>query len=431
MSVGGSSNLGTLLIRRLDTAFGVQASQQSQIVNAARSDAIAQLADASRVNPLQNETGRPLPESIEKAQAQVQRQARQPLENTRLATQPLPIRAERPAPETSATASAPTTLGRAAKTILALLSLFPEKAPSVAGRAPLMQHGSPKAGGTAGQAGPAAGQSGTVAQGSPPSSQTGAQPSTGSSTAAAAATSAPLSAAPAAPDGQAALFARALSLAVQQSGLFYESHLRELAFGGRTVAQLRLEPQGQLNQPGSSAPAQGGTAAQAAASQGAATPSESTAGTESRNANAGGTGATSSGQAAAAASTSSPALTGMHPDTQLVVRQQLEVLATQVFGWRGEAWPDAPMDWEVSRRDDQGLADEAGSHWATRLRLSLPQLGEVEARLSLHGSQIVMQLIAPQSAQTLAQNGPALRASFQEAGLTLSGLSIHQEEGKA
>src|SRR5690606_4678623 len=39
---------------------------------------------------------------------------------------------------TSATPSAPTTLGYAARTILALLANFPEQAPAVAGRRPLL-----------------------------------------------------------------------------------------------------------------------------------------------------------------------------------------------------------------------------------------------------------------------------------------------------
>src|SRR5690606_41112229 len=53
-------------------------------------------------------------------------------------------------------------------------------------------------------------------------------------------------------DVQPALIARALTLAVPQSGLFYESHLRDLAFGGRTAAQLKLEPRGQLGNPSAS-----------------------------------------------------------------------------------------------------------------------------------------------------------------------------------
>lgn len=416
MSVGGSSNLGTLLIRRLDMALSTQASQQSQIVNATRSDAISQLADAARVNPLDNNLNRSLPESIEKAQAQVQHQTRQALDNTRLHTRPLPLPAERPTPETSSTRSAPTTLGNAAKTILALLARFPSQAPPVNGRAPLVQPGLPGVGSVSAEA---AGH--TDAASTQPTGQTRGASSAGPT---AATLAAPLTGTAAAPNAQATLFARALSLAVQQSGLFYESHLRELAFGGRTAAQLKLEPQGQLGRPDAQTPAQTGPATQSGTPQGAA---QSTDGSpaETRNASASGT---TTGQAATAQAAPPSSLTGLHPETQLIVRQQLEVLASQVFGWRGEAWPEAQMEWEISRRNEQDIPDEAGSHWATRLRLTLPALGEVEARLSLHDQQVVMQLVAPQSADTLMQHDQALRSGFQEAGLTLSGLSIHKTQ---
>lgn len=407
MSVGGSSNLGTLLIRRLDTALSVQASQQSQIVNAARADAIAQLADASRINPVHNEGGRPLPETIEKAQAQVERQARQPAEAGRLHSPPPGVRFQRPSIDTSSTPSAPTTLGHAAKAILALLSRYPDHAPPVRGRAPLIL---PNAGGTGLPAAPGATASSAAASAAGPST---AGPASASPA------GAPTPAAPGLAEGseaRPALIARALTLALGQSGLFYESHLQDLAFGSRVAAQLKLEPQGNLGAAGTSQPT-----APAAAQEG---PAAAPRGGAADHPPAEGRGAASAAQGAAASS----ALASLHPDTHLIVRQQLEVLATQLFGWRGEAWPDAAMEWEVGRRDEEGRPDEAGTHWATRLRLSLPSLGEVEARLSLHGKQVVMRLVAPQSAQALIQHDHALRAGFQDAGLTLSQLTILEEE---
>jgi len=419
MSVGGPSNLGTLLIRRLDTALSVAASQQSQIVNAGRSDAISQLADASRVNPLHNEGGRPLAETIDKALSQTEHQGRRAVDDARLHTRPAAPRTERPSTETSSTPSAPTTLGHAAKAILALLSRFPEQAPPVNGRAPLAQPGMADA----------AASAPPTAQAAPPRPRPSMQaaPPVGS-----AAPTGPAHAAGSSASGdvQAALIARALALAVRQSGLFYESHLRDLAFGVRTAAQLKLEPQGQLGGPAASANASAGSASHAAgmpgggqpavpqsAAQAGAQASEGTVETRGASATAGQPGP---GHASS--------LAGLHPDTHLVVRQQLEVLAGQTFGWRGEAWPGAPLDWEISRRDEQGAPDEAGTHWATRLRLVLPALGEVEARLSLHDKQVVMRLVAPQSAQTLKRHDQALRADFQEAGLMLSQLSIKTEE---
>lgn len=416
MSIGGSNNLGTLLIRRLDTALSVQASQQSQIVNAAKADAIAQLADAARLSPVHNEGGRPLPETIEKAQAQVERQARQTTESGRLQQSQPGLRMARPTVDTATTPSAPTRLGHAARTILALLSLFPDQAPPLRGRQPLI----PSAPSGAAPAG-SAGSAGATAGGAQAGAQAGAT-TAGTPTPAGPATGAASLAGAGATGGQPAQILHALSLALQQSGAFYESHLQDMASGGRSMAQLKQEPQGRINLNASSSPTS--TPAQTAAPEGAARPAASVA--EGAAADGRGQAATTAQSSAAASQT----LTGTHPDTQPIVRQQLEILAGQVFTWRGEAWPDTSMEWEIARQDEEGLPDEAGAHWATSLRLSLPTLGQVEARLSLHGKQVVMRLVAPQSASTLVENDLALRAGFQDAGLTLSQLTILEAENQ-
>lgn len=414
MSVGGSNNLGTLLIRRLDTALSVQASQQSQIVNAAKADAISQLADAARLSPVHNEGGRPLPETIEKAQAQVERQARQATESGRLQQSQPGLRMARPTVDTATTPSAPTRLGHAARTILALLSLFPDQAPPLRGRQPLIPS-APLGASPAGSAGTA----GATAGGAQAGAQAGATP--GTPTPAGSAAAAASLAGAGATGGQPAQILHALSLALQQSGAFYESHLQDLASGGRSMAQLKQEPQGRVNLNASSG--QTSTPAQTAA-DGAARPAALVA----ESAGAGADGRSQAATTTQSSAATSQALTGMHPDTQPIVRQQLEILAGQVFTWRGEAWPDTPMEWEIARQDEEGLPDEAGTHWATSLRLNLPTLGQVEARLSLHGKQVVMRLVAPQSASTLVENDLALRAGFQDAGLTLSQLTILEAE---
>src|SRR5690606_23284942 len=157
------------------------------------------------------------------------------------------------------TPSAPTTLGHAAKAILALLSRFPDQAPPVNGRAPLVQPG---------QAGtPASGAASTA-----PSAPSVSAQSTPSATPSGSAAPAQAASSPAPGDVQPALIARALTLAVRQSGLFYESHLRDLAFGVRTAAQLKLEPQGQLGGPAASANAPAGSASHAAGMPGGGQP---------------------------------------------------------------------------------------------------------------------------------------------------------------
>lgn len=115
--------------------------------------------------------------------------------------------------------------------------------------------------------------------------------------------------------------------------------------------------------------------------------------------------------------------TGVHPDTAPLVRQQLETLANSQFTWQGEAWPGAEMEWEV--QDESGRQEaERQNAWSSRLRLQLPGLGEVEARLSLVDGQVVMRLTAPESADSLRTHAAVLQESMARAGLTLSDLAI-------
>lgn len=410
MSIGGNSNLGTLLIRRLDTALSIQASQQSQLVSSARADAIAQLADAARINPVHNQTDRPLPETIEKAQAQVERQARRTAEGGRTEQAPAHLRMTRPAIDTSMTPSAPTSLGSGARTILALLSLFPDTPPPLQGRRPLLPASpapasTPGAGGTSGLppgtgAGTSAPAAGPPAAGTPAAGTPAVQ----------AATSTPVR------NGLPVQLVRALAQALQQSGAFYESHLHDLVQGNRNLDQLRQEPQGRLAATGQPGSPSTGAGASSSSSPALSQPGQNLA-ADIRNPSA-----------PSAAATTPGSTTGVHPDTQPVVRQQLEILATQTMTWRGEVWPETPMEWEVARQNEDGRPDEAGTHWSTRLRLTFPELGQIEARISLHDKQVVMRMVAPNSASTLAQHDQALRAGFAEAGLTLSQLSILKED---
>lgn len=414
-------HLGTLLIRRLDTANSVLASQQSQLTRTSRSDAIAQLADAAKATPVHNQPDRSLPDSIERSQAQVPQRARQPATTTELqpgATQ----RTARPTPDTSTTPSAPTTLGQAARTILALLALFPDSAP-VQGRSPLLQTNA--AGGQRAPATPAGAQPGaSIAQPNTPSGRAPSAQSTISPSPRVPTPVAGPSVAGAAPSiDLAASLVRALTATIEQSGLFYESHLREWMSGVRSLAQLQQEPQALLSRP-HAAPtsSQSPPSGQTGFGTLSATSTDGTP-NEARMASP----ATVAGGPSTNASLTSNPVHGVHPDSQPVLRQQLDVLATQVFSWNGAAWPDAPMEWEISRHNHEGMADETGAHWATTLTLSLPTLGKVEARLAIHESQVVMQLTAPDSAHTLSGHDQELRAALLQAGLTLSQLSIQDE----
>ena len=125
---------------------------------------------------------------------------------------------------------------------------------------------------------------------------------------------------------------QALREALQTSGLFYESHLADLAFGRANPSELRKEPQADLKQADAQQQHSAATRAraEAPASRGA-----------------GGADAPASGGSNAPAP--GTPINGIHQDLNALVRQQLDVLANQALAWRGEAWPGTPMDWEVQR----------------------------------------------------------------------------------
>ena len=86
------------------------------------------------------------------------------------------------------------------------------------------------------------------------------------------------------------------------------------------------------------------------------------------------------------------------------------------------------MDLEIQRREPGEAATEDQQHWATRLTLHLPNLGEVQVRINLVGQQVLMHMVAPDSANVLSSNSDALRASFNASGLALSQLVIDQND---
>jgi len=186
--------------------------------------------------------------------------------------------------------------------------------------------------------------------------------------------------------------AASLAQAVAGSGLFYEAHLKQFAAGTRTLAQLADEPQAQLGkQPAAGLP-----------------------GPEAQN-------------AAAATSEKSPAV---HPESLGLVRQQLELLAQPLLRWSGQAWPGAAMDWDIAEEQDprQGADDEAepARRWRTRVALSLPTLGAVEARLSIDGNTLQLHLRAAEQATVGLLNaaGTELPGRMDAQGLQLATLHI-------
>lgn len=443
MSVGPAA-LGNVLVQRLDAVLGTTMSAASaNQVSGARPDAVSQPGNLDKPGSADGSNRDPR-QGIQTGGARGDRPATVIDAKTAAA---LALAARGLVTSSDTTASAPTTLGTTARTILALLAQYPETAPAVQGRAPLWTADAP-APSTGTPAQPATGQSNPQqpaaqpAPGAPAPTLPGAPPagasaaSTAAAIAAAAAgaadpaADAPATARPGRPataDGapagakgaegaahatlagaapSARALGQALRAALQTSGLFYESHLTDMVFGRSNPAQLRQEPQARV------------TRGAAPDTEGARPRADTTTPT-----------GRASGEAAAPGGTGTPApaapVSGIHQDLTLLVRQQLDVLANQALTWQGEAWPGTPMEWEVERDPYGGDPDSAGSTWATRLKLDLPRLGLVDARLNLAGDQIVLQVVAPHSAAEINESSDLLRSRLLAAGLTLSHLVVN------
>ena len=141
--------------------------------------------------------------------------------------------------------------------------------------------------------------------------------------------------------------AQGLQKSLAQSGLFYESHLALWAEGKHSLDDLRLEPQ---------------------ARHAANAPS-------------------SDGKAAAAAG--SPVADSLEP----VVRRQLDLIENPAFYWRGDVWPGQSASLEL-RPEQNSAGDRPADQppWTARLRLVLPQLGGIDATVSLQDKNVTLTL---------------------------------------
>jgi hypothetical protein len=289
----------------------------------------------------------------------------------------------------------------------------------------------------------------------------------------AAAVAAEPAAAPNLPPLPPGVLAAELAKTVGESGLFYEAHLVQWLAGQRSTASLGNEPQARVDARALSLPldiaidaagdawfddarppqltpdlpdlptrtvATPQTPQQAAAL--AASVRDAPAAVLSNSQRAGGgNGANDAGNASASAprpSQHESALqasidAGIHPATINVVRQQLDMLANQQFRWQGEAWPGTRFEWEIAREPrDHRSADDAADEraWRTRITLSLPALGTVDAELVLTGEKLVARIKANDAgARRLATDGAAFARQLEAAGLALSSLSVRSMDG--
>jgi len=348
MSAAGVS-LGTLLIQRLDAMLGTTLAQQSNLASGARTDAVSQPAQADRNKPADHKAQRHPQghrEPFTRRTGQVAA-GRTPLAQRQAGDRPAPTHAA------TRTTSTHIQLGATARIILDLLAQYPQRMP-VQTKEPLLhlRPGEIEAGHA------------TQTRPHPPTRATAQTTQAGATTYT--------------DQALATLLRHVLHRTVQDSGMFYESHLAQLVSGQRSAASLRVQPQAQLH-------------------------------------------AEADPQVVA-------------PEAQALVRQQLEVLANQTFAWQGQAWPGTTMYWDIQRHPPaqyhsqpasaQPQSSEALEQWSTHLGLDLPNLGRVDARVMLAGRTLAVHIQAPSSASQLQRHAHALRQRMRAAGLDLVQLSI-------
>ncbi|MDO9467950.1 MAG: flagellar hook-length control protein FliK [Thiobacillus sp.] len=181
------------------------------------------------------------------------------------------------------------------------------------------------------------------------------------------------------------ILALALRTTLVRSGLFYESHLANWVTGQDSLDGLLKEPQ---NRPSAEAPR--------GAPQAPANP--------------------------------------LHT----LLTQQLQVLESPQFVWRGELWPGQPLEWilrhdagqEQDAKAATGGDETAGAGWESHLKLTLPHLGTVNVHIRLDAQQAFSIRMVPEQSDTepvLQGNRARLAEQLAAAGCALKTLTVEHD----
>jgi len=222
-----------------------------------------------------------------------------------------------------------------------------------------------------------------------------------------------------APPASGAELAAPLRQALETSGLFYESHQAEWVGGKRELEALRQEPQARIARDEQTAkPGAERTDADRVAARKGDEPIEAARSST-----------ISAGRSESVASAPSP--TPLPPAVAGIVDRQLDAIANQQIVWQGQVWPGQTMDWRVEEREAQPGEGEAGARWRTELKLQLPMLGAMIARLDLNGDHLTIAIDAGGSASvTRMQAGEGdLRRMLEARGLALDAFRVAGGDG--
>ncbi|MHB1216225.1 MAG: flagellar hook-length control protein FliK [Thiobacillus sp.] len=204
------------------------------------------------------------------------------------------------------------------------------------------------------------------------------------------------------PTADPALIAVALRTALVRSGLFYESHLANWTAGMDSLDGLMQEPQNKLMA--------AETARAAANPLALLNPAE--------------------------AGDPKP-LNPMHA----LLSQQLQVLESPQFVWRGDVWPGQTLAWHLRQETEQAQdqatatgAEASATGWESKLKLTLPHLGTLTVYIKLDANQAFSIRMVPEQPEVeplLRQNQGRLTEHLAAAGCTLQTLTVAHEKDHA
>lgn len=204
-----------------------------------------------------------------------------------------------------------------------------------------------------------------------------------------------------------------LKQALTESGMFYEAHQARWVAGELSTESLKQEPQGKFS---------------VAQTNTTVNPENSPKTNNSPNVD------TPANTAVATTSRTEPSTgTGIPRDLMPIVQQQLDGLANQNFAWQGQVWPGQQMRWEIGENMDDSRSSNSDNiqRWQTRLKLSLPQLGDIDVTLNLKaGGEVRIAVTAgsESSEARLRNEAQQLRKQFEAAGLNLTEVSVQHDE---
>ena len=204
--------------------------------------------------------------------------------------------------------------------------------------------------------------------------------------------------------------------ALTLSGLFYESHQAQWVLGVRSTAQLQREPQGKL------VPTQPAAVAGITQLQGVPVSEEALGRMETLP-----VAAAQTDEASLLAQREQVARSPAHPDTFPIIRQQLSALESGHVAWHGTVWPGQTMEWQVGDGAPGTEEDtEVQRTWRTELKLTLPNIGELIARIELGANGARLKIIADSEphARQLRGAAPTLAHRFEASGILVNALEV-------